>query len=106
MGILDKYIEEFNRLDKPKNFPYKLTCDLSTINRLCGYGVEKYIVEKHLNINLIKDISENFTTYVKLFTIVDEICTDDVVNYEDELDKNLIKTFEKIKFQDTLRNLF
>jgi len=95
---LQEYIKEFNRIDKPRNFPYKLrTEEYITYNNLWK--------TEELYIRLIVGYTTNLNDIVELFHVEDSIQIDKT-NYKSKLEMKIIDVFEKIKFQDTLRNLF
>lgn len=100
---LQEYIDNFNRLDKPKNFPYSLMAGFRYYFDENSGTPKEYEIE--LLICLINE-STGAPDYDKLLFSLKESIETYTVGYKNKLEQSIIKTFEKIKFQDTLRNLF
>ena len=101
---LQEYIDNFNRLDTPKNFPYHLRYNDFISYSSNPNGVHYYCIS--LIVEIYKPDSLN--EFIEVFRVNNKT---NYYNGFDEINKrvleqSIIDTFEKIKFQDTLRNLF
>src|SRR4030066_380912 len=96
---LQEFINDFNRLDKPKNFPYKLVASYQYIwNDTDMLNAKTYKII--LFVYYIGDVDGELDTKHILFKIEDEIDIDKI-DYHITIEKTIIETFNKIKFQDT-----
>lgn len=105
INMLDRFIEEYNRMSYPKNFPFLLKRSNFGVTDLDGnnekYGIKLIVAVYHpyKDEDGLRAISES--SFIPVFEIEDSILVDDT-NYADRLEESIIKQFKKINFKDTL----